>query len=197
ASAAARRATAMGCSPLAGLGLATRSATVDPCIPIWAQRHHGPSADDLERVLARESGLLGRSGLSGDLRVVLDAAGRGDEAAALAVDVYLHRLRGSVAAMAATLGGLDALVFTGGVGENSAAVRAGCCDHLAFLGLTLDEQANLSTGGPDRDISAPGSAVRVLVVESREDLEIAREVRRVAADRIQRAPAHQRTRTRP
>jgi acetate kinase len=172
--------TTMGFTPLEGLVMATRSGTVDPGLLIWAQRHHGLSADDLERVLDRESGLLGLSGRSGDLRVVLDAASRGDEAAALAVDVYLHRLRGSVAAMAATLGGLDALVFTGGVGEHSAAVRAGCCDRLGFLGVTLDDEANLATGGTDRDISAPESAVRILVVESREDLEIAREVRRLA-----------------
>jgi acetate kinase len=172
--------TTMGFTPLEGLVMATRSGSVDPGVLIWAQRHHGLSADDLDRILDRESGLLGLSGLSGDVRTVLAAAGRGDGAARLALDVYLHRLRASVAAMAAALGGLDALVFTGGVGEHSADVRAGACTGLGFLGVALDPDANAAAGaGGDSVISPAGERVAVLVVEAREDLEIAAEVRRV------------------
>jgi len=176
--------TTMGFTPLEGLVMATRSGSVDPGVLIWAQRHHGLSADDLDRILDRESGLLGLSGLSGDVRTLVDAAGRGGDAARLALDVYLHRLRALVAAMAAALGGLDALVFTGGVGEHSAEVRGGACAGLGFLGLTLDDEANAATtAGPgppaDRVISRAGEGVAVLVVEAREDLEIAAEVRRL------------------
>ncbi len=171
--------TTMGFTPLDGLVMATRCGAVDPGILVWVQRNHGLSADDLDRVLDRESGLLGLSGVSGDLRAVLDAADGDDEAARLAFAVYLHRLRGSVAAMVAALGGLDALVFTGGVGQHSARVRSECCRGLGFLGVALDAEANAAAGGNDRDVAAPGHPVRVLVVEAREDLEIAREVRRL------------------
>jgi len=183
--------TTMGFTPLEGLVMATRSGSVDPGVLLWAQRHHGLSADDLDRILDRESGLLGLSGLSGDVRTVLAAAGRGDEAARLALDVYLHRLRASVAAMAAALGGLDALVFTGGVGEHSAEVRAGACAGLGFLGVTLDAEANAATGaGGDRRLSPAGERVAVLVVEAREDLEIAGEVARtLPSARSARPPA--------
>ena len=170
--------TTMGFTPLDGLVMATRCGALDPGVLIWAQRHQGCSVDDLERILDRESGLLGISGLSGDVRTVVAAAGRGDGAARLALDVYLHRLRGAVAAMAAALAGLDALVFTGGVGEHSAAVRAGACDGLAFLGVTVDPDAN-TAGAGDRVISQAGGPVAVLVIEAREDLEIAGEVRRL------------------
>jgi acetate kinase len=120
------------------------------------------------------------SGLSGDMRTVVAAAGRGHEAARLALDVYLHRLRGSVAAMAAALGGLDALVFTGGIGEHSVEVRAGACAGLGFLGVALDEAANAATGVvDDRVVSPAGERVAVLVVGAREDLEIAGEVHRL------------------
>lgn len=172
--------TTMGFTPLDGLVMATRCGALDPGVLLFVQRHHGLSADDLDRILDRESGLLGLSGTSGDLRAVLAAADSGDDAAQLAVAVYLHRLRASVAAMAAALGGLDALVFTGGVGEHSARVRAACCDGLRFLGVALDPEANAAAAGPDRDVAAPTSPVRVLVVEAREDLEISREVRRLA-----------------
>jgi acetate kinase len=171
--------TTMGFTPLEGLVMATRSGSVDPGVLIWAQRHHGLSADDLDRILDRESGLLGLSGLSGDVRTVSAAAGSGDEAARLALDVYLHRLRAAVAAMAAAVGGIDALVFTGGVGEHSAEVRAGACAGLGFLGVTLDDDANAATGAGDRPISPAGERVAVLVVEAREDLEITAEVRRL------------------
>ena len=175
--------TTMGFTPLDGLVMATRCGALDPGILLWVERHHGLTPDDIERVLDRESGLLGVSGRSGDLRVVLEAADGGDEAARLAVAVYLHRLRGSVAAMVVALGGLDALVFTGGVGEHSAPIRADCCAGLGFLGLAVNPDANAAGDGTgaDRDITAPGNGPRVLVLRAREDLEIVREVGAVLA----------------
>ena len=156
--------TTMGFTPLDGLAMATRCGALDPGILLWVERHHGLSPDDVERVLDRESGLLGVSGRSGDLRV-LEAVDAGDEAAHLAVAVYLHRLRGSVAAMVAALGSLDALVFTGGVGEHAAPVRAACCAGLGFLGLAVDPEANAAGDGTsaDRDITGPGDGPRALV----------------------------------
>jgi acetate kinase len=130
--------------------------------------------------LEHGSGLLGLFGASGDIRDVEAGVARGDEAARLAYDVYLHRLRASVGAMVASLGGLDAIVFTGGVGEHSAQVRADTCAGLAHLGVRVDEVAN-SAAVPDADVSGAGSAAATLVVASREDRQIAVETRRTLA----------------
>jgi acetate kinase len=170
----------MGFTPLDGLVMATRSGSVDPGVLIWVQRHGGLSVDEVETALDRESGLLGLSGTSGDMRTVLEAADRGDERAQLAFAVYIHRLRAAVAGMAAAMGGVDAVVFTGGVGENSARVREEACAGLGFLGVSLHPGRNAATGSTDRDIGADDSRTRVFVVRSREDREIAREVRRLS-----------------
>jgi acetate kinase len=122
------------------------------------------------------------SGTSGDMREVIEASAS-DRAARTALDVYLHRLRAGIAAMAAAMDGLDGLVFTGGVGERSAVVRGRACEGLGFLGVRLDRGRNDAPGEADRDVSDPGSAVRVLVVESREELEIAAAVRAALAER--------------
>jgi acetate kinase len=151
--------------------MATRSGSVDPGLVLWLQREGGLSADEVSHGLERESGLAGLSGTSGDLRHL----GHG-ETADLAVDVYVHRLRREIAAMAASLGGLDALVFTGGVGEHQPGIRAAAAAGLSFLGVAVDEAANAATS-TDGEITAPGAAARALVVTSREDLEIARQVR--------------------
>jgi len=172
--------TTMGFTPLDGLVMATRSGAVDPGALLFVQRQAGLNPDQVEHALDRESGLLGVSGVSGDLREVLAAAGRGERRAALAVSVYLHRLRAGVAAMAVAMGGLDALVFTGGVGEHVAPVRRDACAGLAFLGVRLDDAAN-DDARDDADLSAAGAGVRVLLVHAREDVEIAREVRRAVA----------------
>jgi acetate kinase len=169
----------MGFTPLEGLMMATRSGTVDPGLVLWLQRHHDLSADDIEQALDRQSGLLGVSGVSDDARAVEEAAAAGNRRAALALGIYHHRLRAGIAAMAAALGGLDALVFTGGVGEHSATVRAAACEALGFLGVQLDPVRNEAVADDDADISAPGARARALVVHAREDLEIAREVSRV------------------
>jgi len=146
--------TTMGFTPLEGLVMATRSGTIDPGLVLWVQRHGGLGPDEVERALDRESGLLALCG-SADMREVVAGAEVGDERCRLAFDVYVHRLVAAVAAMAAAMGGLDALVFTGGVGENSAAVRDAATAGAAFL-------------APD---------LTTLVVPAREDLEIASQVR--------------------
>ena len=159
--------------------MATRSGSVDPGMLLWLIRDAGVSPDELEEALEHDSGLAGLSGTSGDMRELLAAAER-DEAARVALAVYVHRLRAGAAAMTAALGGVDALVFTGGVGEHAPAVRAQACSGLGFLGVELDHDRNRQHAG-DGDVAAPESAVRVLVVESREDLEIARLVRSALA----------------
>lgn len=172
--------TTMGFTPMEGLVMATRSGSVDPGILVWLLRHAGVGVDELEQGLDRLSGLAGLSGIpGGDMRAVLLAAAGGDERARLARDCYLHRLVGAIAGMAASLGGLDALVFTGGVGENSAEIRADVARRLGFLGVRIDARRNEAAGGRDHEISATGAAVRSFVVRAREDLEIAREVQRV------------------
>jgi acetate kinase len=166
--------TTMGFTPLEGLVMATRSGSVDPGMLLWLQQRAGLSADDLAQVLEHESGLLALAGTA-DMRQIL---ARDDPEAALALEVYLHRLRARIAAMAAALGGLDVLVFTGGVGEGAPEVRRGAADGLGFLGVRIDPERN-ATARADADIGAPGAAVRSLVVTAREDLEVAAATRRV------------------
>ena len=170
--------TTMGFTPLEGLVMATRAGSVDPGLLLWLQRSGGIPGEELNDALEHRSGLAGLAGTS-DLRRVLAARESGDAAAALAFDVYVHRLRALVAAMAAALEGLDALVFTGGVGENAPAVREACATGLGFLGLELDVAAN-ATARPDADVSSKRARVRTLVVQAREDLEAWREVRALA-----------------
>ncbi len=166
--------TSMGFTPLDGLVMATRSGAVDPSILIHVLRHKRLNADDLERALNYESGLLGVSGLSGDMRQVHEAARGGHAGARLALKVYAHRLRQTIGGLAVTLGGVDALVFTAGVGENDAAMRAEACRGLECLGLELDAAANVGRK-PDTDVTAPTSRGRILVIATREDLTIVRE----------------------
>ena len=172
--------TSMGFTPLEGLMMGTRSGTIDPGIVIHLVRHRGYRAEELDRVLNQESGLRGVSGVSGDMRAVLAAIDRGDARAQLAFDVYVHRLCSEIGAMLASLGSLDALVFTAGVGENSPQVRAKAVEAFTFLGVKLDAAKNAQSP-PDADIAAPDSAVRVLVVHTQEEWEIARESFRVAS----------------
>ena len=167
--------TTMGFTPLEGLVMATRSGDVDPGLLLWLLGRGEVSRDELEDALERRSGLAGLAGTA-DMREVLRRRDDGDEAAALALGVYAHRLRKAIAAMAASLGGLDALVFTGGVGEHAPAVRLAAAEGLGWLGVALDPAANAAADG-DADVGAPGAAVRAFVVTAREDLEIARQVR--------------------
>jgi acetate kinase len=165
--------TTMGFTPLEGLVMATRSGSVDPGLLLWLLERTGMAERELAEALEHESGLRGLAGTA-DMREVLAAAQRGEEPAVLARDVYLHRLRAGIAAMAAALGGLDALVFTGGVGERAPEIRARAADGLGFLGLAVDPERNAAGA---EEITAAGATARTLVVEAREDLEIACGVR--------------------
>lgn len=170
--------TTMGFTPLEGLVMATRSGSVDPGLIVWLLQDGRLSLGELAAGLEQDSGLAGLSGLpSGDMREILQAAGSGNQAARLAIDVYLHRLRREIAAMAAAMDGLDVLVFTGGIGEHSPVIRAAAASGLDFLGVRLDPGRNEATA--DADIGDPASAVAAVVVTAREDVEIARQARDV------------------
>jgi acetate kinase len=171
--------TTMGFTPLEGLVMATRSGTVDPGALLYLERHAGLSEPELTDSLDRRGGLLALAG-TGDMREILKRIADGDERAELAFDVYIHRLRSLIASMAAAMNGLDALVFTGGVGENAPPVRAAAVSGLRFLGVEIGPTLNASLGA-DSDISAPGARVPTLVIKAHEDIEVAREVRRVLA----------------
>jgi acetate kinase len=173
--------TTMGFTPLDGLVMATRSGSVDPGLVLWLHEHAGTPAAELAATLEYRSGLSGLAGTA-DMREVLSRAADGDARCELAREVYLHRLRGCAASMAAAMGGLDVLVFTGGVGENSAEIRSRAMEGLEFLGLRPDASRN-GTGTGDREIGSPDAPVRSLVISAREDLEIARQVRSVLGER--------------
>jgi acetate kinase len=172
--------TTMGFTPLEGLVMATRSGSVDPGLLLWLLERERLEVAEMSAALEHEGGLLALAGTA-DMREVLARADGGDDEARVALGVYLHRLRAGVAAMAAALGGLDALVFTGGVGEHAPEVRARTAAGLGFLGVELDAEANAHAAA-DAEIGAPGAPARTLVVTAREDLEVARQVRaRLAA----------------
>jgi acetate kinase len=169
--------TTMGFTPIEGLMMGTRSGSVDPGILIYLMRHRGYSADQLDRILNKESGLKGLSGLSGDMREVLAAMAESPNAR-LAFEVYAHRLCQGIGGMLGSLGGLDALVFTAGIGENCPLLREIVAKRFAFLGMELDPQKNARSPA-DTDISSARAAVRTLVVHTEEDWEIARECHRL------------------
>jgi acetate kinase len=177
--------TTMGFTPLEGVVMGTRSGSIDPGLLLHLLREDGTSPDELGTLLNHESGLRGLSGHSGDLREVLAARDRGDEAAALAVDVYVHRLRFHLGAMLGALGGLDAVVFTAGVGEHAAEIRAAALEPFAFLGVELDAARNRDARA-DRDVAAAGSRVRVPVIRAREEWAIARAAAGLAGTRAPR-----------
>jgi acetate kinase len=164
--------TSMGLTPLEGLVMGTRSGDLDPAVVFYLHREAGLPVDDIDDLLNKRSGMLGLAGAN-DMREVERRAAAGDRAAAEALDVYCYRIRKYVGAYAAALGRLDALVFTAGVGENSARVRAGVCQGLEGLGIVLDRDRNRARSSEPRTVSADGSAVAVLVVPIDEELEIA------------------------
>jgi acetate kinase len=172
--------TTMGFTPLEGLVMGTRSGSVDPGLLLWLLTEAGLGAGEVHDGLVHHGGLAGLSGTSGDLREVLAARAAGDTDAELALDVAVHRLRQGIAAMAASLGGLDLLVFTAGIGEHSPEVRSAAADGLGFLGVGVDPVAN-EAAQADADLTAPGTPVRTVVVTAREDLEIAGQVTHVLA----------------
>lgn len=166
--------TSMGFTPLEGLVMGTRTGDIDPAVLFHLSRRGGLSADDLDELLNKRSGLHGLAGRS-DMRDILAGRADGDEAATLAYDVYIHRLRAYLGAYIAQLGGVDAIVFTAGVGENAVEVRADALATLGFLGVEVDPDRNRARGPGIRRISADDSAVEVLVVPTDEELEIARQ----------------------
>jgi acetate kinase len=169
--------TTMGFTPLKGLVMATRSGSVDPGLLLWLLEKERLPAVTVAHALEYESGLFGLAG-TGDMREILRRVDQGEAEAALALDVYVHRLRAGIASMAIAMDGLDAVLFTGGIGEHASALRARTATGLETLGVAIDPQRN-ARADTDADVSAGGTAVRTLVIHSREDLQIAREVREV------------------
>ncbi len=169
--------TTMGFTPLDGLVMATRSGSVDPGLVLWLEEHAGMPPAELAATLEHRSGLLALAGTA-DMRAILAAEETGTPLARLAIEVYLHRLRAGIASMAAAMGGLDTLVFTGGVGENAPSIRQRAADGLRFLGVEVDPEQNRANGG-DRNIGFSKAFVDTLVVAAREDLQIAHETRQV------------------
>jgi len=167
--------TTMGLTPLEGLMMDTRSGSVDPGILLYLLSKKGYSADELSKELYEKSGLLGLSGLSGDMRDILEKASNGNTRAKLAFDVYIHRLNSCIGSMLASLEGMDTLVFTAGIGENAPLVRKRICKSLLFLGLRLDENKNEKAHDKDCILSAPDSKVKILLIHTQEAFEIARE----------------------
>jgi acetate kinase len=172
--------TTMGFSPLEGVPMATRSGSVDPGALVFLLRQGGLGVDELDRVLNQESGMRGLAGGDGLMLELEQAARAGDRPAALALDVFVHRLAGAVAAMAAAAGGLDVLVFTAGIGERSEQVRRRACERLAFLGVEIDPGRN-AAAEPDCEVATGRSRVRVAVVRAREEIVAARAARAVLA----------------
>ena len=177
----------MGFTPLEGIMMGARSGSVDPGILIYLIRHRGYTAEQLDRMLNRESGLLGVSGLSSDMRDILAGIETGNARARLAFDIYVHRLTKEIGAMLALLGGSDAIVFTGGVGENCVPLREQVAERLGFLGLALDNEKNRKPQ-LDQDVAAPSSRTRVLVIQAQEEWQIARECLRVVTSAISPRP---------
>jgi acetate kinase len=189
--------TTMGFTPLEGLMMGTRSGSVDPGILTYLVRQEKQTGEQLDDLLNKKSGLLGISGFSGDMREIIEAMKKPADAnapandasspgasnakrAKLAFDMFVHRLRREIGSMIAVLGGIDVLVFTAGIGENSPDVRAAACENLSFVGVQLDAAKNAQSPA-DADISTNGSAIRVLVIKAQEDWAIARDCFRLTS----------------
>ena len=168
-------ASTMGFTGVEGLPMGTRSGTLDPGVMLYLMDQRGMDARAIERLIYTQSGLLGVSGVSGDMRTLLASD---EPRARLAIDLFLYRIRRELGSLAAALGGLDALVFTGGIGEHAASIRAGVCRDAGWLGVELDAEANLRDGPC---ISTPGSRVQAWVIPTNEELMIARHTRRLVA----------------
>ncbi|QLE43444.1 acetate kinase [Nostoc sp. C052] len=166
--------TTMGFTPLEGLMMGSRSGSVDPGILIYLLQYCNYTVEELNHVLNKDSGLKGISGVSSDMREVGEAIAQGNSRAQLAWDIYVHRLRSAIGAMLTSLGGLDALVFTAGVGEHSWQIRQAACEAFGFIGLKIDLEKNQQQP-VDEDIATPDSAVRVLVIHTQEDWAIAQQ----------------------
>jgi acetate kinase len=172
--------TTMGFTPLEGLMMGSRSGSIDPGILIHLLRQ-GVTPDELDQTLNKASGLLGISGVSSDFRSVLEAIQKGDSRSQLALDIYVHRIRAAIAAMLPQLGGVDALIFTAGVGENAAIVRSQVCAAFAFLGWQIDENNNQASP-VDHNIATPESTAPIYIIKTQEDWAIAQDCWRLLSD---------------
>ncbi|MCX5655651.1 MAG: acetate kinase [Planctomycetota bacterium] len=172
--------TSMGMTPLEGLVMGTRSGDVDPGLVFHLIRSLGQTFDQIDGLLNRQSGLLGISGISNDMREVVDAAAAGNARADLAVEIFCYRIKKYVGAYTAVLGRVDALVFTGGIGENAAGIRERACRGLEAMGYVLDASRNIAPARGPRDVSADGSPHRILVIPTDEEMMIARDTARIA-----------------
>ncbi|MGA8145120.1 MAG: acetate kinase [Candidatus Acidiferrales bacterium] len=175
--------TTMGFTPLEGLMMGTRSGSVDPGILTYLMRQGGSTGQQLDDLLNEKSGLLGISGISGDMRQIVASIKEGHARAKLAFDIFVHRLRTGIGAMIAASGGIDALIFTAGIGENSAEVRAAACANFEYLNLRLNSEKN-ARSPQDQDIAQAGSAVRILVVRAQEDWSIAKACWKLVSARL-------------
>jgi len=175
--------TSMGFTPLEGLIMGTRCGDMDPYIPIFLQENENMTADEVNTLLNKKSGLIGLTGISSDMRDILIEGGRGNKIALLAMEMYGYRVRKYIGAYAAAMGGLDALVFTAGVGENSFKIREIATRNLEFLGVEIDPVKNHDTVSVLMDISTPKAKVRTLVVPTDEEFVIASETERIVEER--------------
>jgi acetate kinase len=164
--------TSMGMTPLEGLIMGTRSGDIDPAIVFYLKRKTGLSRDEVESILNRKSGLKGICGVN-DMRKIGELAAKGDAPARLAIEMYCYRIKKYIGAYYAILGRLDAVIFTGGIGENAAFIRAGACDHLTHLGIEMDSEKNQRRPGEAFEIQSEKSPVHLLVIPTNEELEIA------------------------
>jgi acetate kinase len=174
--------TSMGMTPAEGLVMGTRGGDIDPAILVYLAKELHANADEIDDIINKKSGLLGVTGVSSDMRDVEQAASEGNARAKLALEIFCYRIKKYIGAYAAAMGGLDAIVFTGGIGENSPEVRQRVCKGLDFLGLVLDEEKNDTLKGP-ADISKPGGSARILLVPTNEERMIARETAEVVERR--------------
>lgn len=173
--------TSMGLTPVEGLMMGTRVGDVDPGALTYLMKKHNLSADELQKIINKESGVLGVTELSSDMREIEAADKAGDPRAHLALEMYEQRITKYIGAYAAEMGGVDIIVFTGGVGENQTGLRGNVCRPLGFMGVELDEQLNMTTRGTETVISAPSSKVKVVVVPTDEEMMIARDTRDIVS----------------
>jgi acetate kinase len=173
--------TSMGLTPVEGLMMGTRVGDVDPGALTYLMKKHNLSADELQKIINKESGVLGVTELSSDMREIETADKAGDPRAHLALEMYEQRITKYIGAYAAEMGGVDIIVFTGGVGENQTGLRGNVCRPLGFMGVELDEQLNMTTRGTETVISAPSSKVKVVVVPTDEEMMIARDTRDIVS----------------
>lgn len=173
--------TSMGLTPTEGLMMGTRTGDIDPGAITYLMTKHGMSASDVQTLINKKSGVAGISGISNDMREIEAAVNAGDPRAKLALDMYELRILKYVGAYAAEMGGLDVIVFTGGVGENQTGVRENVCEPLKFMGVEIDKELNAVTRGTETIISTPSSRVKVLIVPTDEELTIARDTQEIVS----------------